>query len=170
MTKEDMINDNQNLLIESERCFVRPFIESDLDAFMLYRNDLEWMKFQGFKGLARKDYEEALLKQPVVENGIQLAIIRKTDQTLVGDIFLKKEANTYWIGYTISPLVKRQGYAFEMVNTVIHWVKKQGEFKIKASVALENRASIQLLEKVGFVLLEKEDDEFIYFMPHNLVE
>lgn len=164
-----MINDNQNLLIESERCFVRSFIESDLDAFMLYRNDLEWMKFQGFKGLPKEDYEEILLKQPVVENGAQFAIIHKIDQTLIGDVFLKKEANTYWIGYTISPLVKRQGYAFEIVKEVIQWIKEQGEFKIKAGVMVENRASIRLLEKVGFVLLDKKDGEIIYFMPHNLV-
>ncbi len=155
-------------IVESERCIVRPFIERDIDAFELYRNNLEWMKFQGFKGLSREEYAQILLKEPSVEAGAQLAIVRKADHHLIGDVFIKKEEDIFWIGYTISPEFKRQGYAYETVNSMIRWIQQQGDFKINAGVAPDNTASVQLLEKVGFVQLSEENGELIYGFPKRL--
>ena len=31
------------------RCFIRDFRIEDIPTVMTYRNDLEWMKYQGFK-------------------------------------------------------------------------------------------------------------------------
>jgi len=35
---------------ETRRCHIRPFEEGDIEAFMSYRNNLDWMRLQGFKG------------------------------------------------------------------------------------------------------------------------
>ncbi|WP_083387814.1 GNAT family N-acetyltransferase [Planococcus antarcticus] len=167
MDKESILNGDMNLLFESERCCVRHFINADIDDFLLYRNNPKWMKFQGFKGLLREEYEEILLKEPLVESGAQFAVISKADHSLVGDIFIKKVTDTFWIGYTVSPLVKRQGYAYEIANSMILWIKQQGEYKIKAGVALENKSSIRLLEKLGFLQLAEENGELIYLLPQD---
>ena len=45
----------------TERCLIRRFEEPDIDDFMVYRNDMDWMKSQGFKGLTKQEYEDALL-------------------------------------------------------------------------------------------------------------
>lgn len=149
-------------LFTSERCCVRPFHADDLIDFMSYRNNLEWMKHQYFKGRSKKEYEEALLKEPVLESGAQLAVVRIADQKLLGDIYVKKEADTFWIGYTVSPAFKRQGYAYEIVRSLIGWIRQQGEVKIMAGAAPENIASIRLLEKLGFSKTEANDVEVVY--------
>lgn len=150
------------VIFQSERCYVRPFVEEDLDDFMVYRNNPEWMRFQGFKGLSREEYEDILLKEPLVENGAQFAIIRKSDRQLIGDVFMRREDDTYWFGYTVSPSVKRQGYAYEVAHSMIEWLQQQEGGKIKAGVAPENLASIRLIEKLGFVQIYEEDDALIF--------
>ncbi|HSJ37327.1 MAG TPA: GNAT family N-acetyltransferase [Planococcus sp. (in: firmicutes)] len=164
MEKEPILNDGMKVIFESERCYVRRFAESDLDDFVVYRNNAEWMKFQYFKGLSREEYEEILLKEASVESGAQFAIIRKSDQSLVGDVFIKKEDDTFWIGYTVSPSFKRQGYAYEITQAMILWIQQQGEFTIMAGVAPENIASVQLLEKLGFAQVDEENGESIFLL------
>ncbi|MDT7066789.1 hypothetical protein RQM06_19405 [Citrobacter freundii] len=72
---------------------------------MLYRNDAEWMKYQGFKGLTKEDYESALLGVLTLTQGIQLAIVNKLTQVLIGDIYLRQQCDVFWLGYTITPLM-----------------------------------------------------------------
>lgn len=149
-------------IFTSERCFVRPFQADDLDDFMSYRNNPGWMKYQYFKGLSKKEYADVLLQESPLETGAQFAIIRKADQKLLGDVYMKKEKDTFWIGYTVSPAFKRQGYAYEIVRSLILWIRQQGEFKILAGAAPENIASIRLLEKLGFSQMEANDIEVVY--------
>lgn len=37
----------------TKRCKIRRFQESDIDTFMSYQNDEQWMKYQEFKGLTK---------------------------------------------------------------------------------------------------------------------
>lgn len=146
----------------SERCLIRPFQAADLEDFITYRNNSEWMKYQYFKGRTKEEYEEALLADSSMESGAQFAIIRKADQQLIGDVYLKKEADTFWIGYTVSPAFKRQGYATEIVRALIDWIRQQGDCSIRAGAAPENVASIRLLEKLGFSKVEANEVEVVY--------
>ncbi len=68
--------------LETVRCIIRPFNAEDIDAFMSYRNDMDWMKYQGFKGLSKQEYMQALLNEHSLSNGIQLAIICKQTNKL----------------------------------------------------------------------------------------
>lgn len=153
---------NAPTLAESERCYIRRFMARDIDGFTAYRNDLDWMKFQYFKGRTREEYEEVLLKESSITAGQQLAIVRKTDDRLLGDVFLKEEDDGFWIGYTIAPAYARQGYAYETVRTLISWVQQQGGVCVMAGVSPENKASLRLLEKLGFSHVDEEDGEYIF--------
>lgn len=162
------MDQNINAIFESERCYTTPFAKSYLEDFIEYRNNAEWMKYQSFKGLSLEEYKEILLKEPNLESGAQFAVVRKADQTLLGDVFIKKEDAIFWIGYTISPSFKRQGYAFEITQAMISWIQQQGDYKIMAGVTPENRASVKLLEKLGFTQVDVEDGEFIFLLPPYL--
>lgn len=153
---------NNVVMIETKRCLIRPFIEQDLDDFMTYRNDPEWMRFQSFKGLTREAYREALLPEHPIEQGRQLAIIDKALNRLVGDLYVKQDTDFFWIGYTISPRFARQGYAFEAVSALVETLVKDGATCIKASVEPANDASIALLAKFGFTLESSSDDELVF--------
>ena len=111
---------------------------------------MPWMQYQGFKGLTRQEYRKKLLGDSTMEEGLQLAIINKNSASLIGDIYLRKETDIFWIGYTINPSNARQGYAYEAVNGIITWIRTMGSYKISAAVLPENTPSINLLEKLGF--------------------
>ena len=144
--------------IQTARCLIRPFAPEDLPAFMAYRNHEEWMRFQGFKGLTREAYEDALLV-PIDETaGFQLAIVLRTNGTLIGDLYLKREENDCLIGYTISPAYARQNYATEAVRGAMAWASGQGFRRMIAWVDPENVASLCLLKRLGYMPMENSDD------------
>lgn len=160
--------------IESNRCQLREFEMRDIDDFIKYRNDVEWMAYQGFKGLSREEYIDALLKEFDIEKGAQLAVVEKSSDQLLGDIYLQKDKLEFWIGYTIAPEYSRRGYASEVACELIKWIMKTMsdvdtlEYKICAGVHPENIASIKLIEKLG--LLYKHQDnlgDYIYEMVIN---
>lgn len=149
--------------VDTLRCNIRLFRKEDIDAFMIYRNDMDWMKYQGFKGLTKEEYTKTLIEgNPSLINGIQFAIICRQTNTLIGDIYLKQEGDSCWIGYTVTPLKARQGYAYEAVSAVICFLAAQGFASAKASVTTGNDASVALLRKLNFSLLFIEEAEQIF--------
>lgn len=147
---------------DTARCSIRPFLEDDIDHFVAYRNDMDWMKHQGFKGLSKQAYREALLCPGDIRKGVQLAVTDKQAKTLIGDLYLKQDNNVCWIGYTITPGKARQGYMYEVVSALISHMGSQGIDEIKAGVASENIASISLLKKLGFTFTGIESGEMIF--------
>lgn len=150
--------DNKIPVISTRRCLIRPFQQSDIFTFMEYRNNEQWMRYQGFKGLTYEQYCQILLKSSVLEEGIQLAIINQKETKLIGDLYLKKEADQLWLGYTIHPLCQRQGYIYEVVQEIIIWASKQEVSFLKAGVVPDNTASRNLLIKLGFNLITREEE------------
>ncbi|MPM77627.1 hypothetical protein SDC9_124634 [bioreactor metagenome] len=151
-----------SITFETERCRVRPFEENDIEAFMSYRNNLDWMQFQGFKGKKYLEYKAALLMQPKFADGVQLAVADRQTGELVGDLYLKLEQNACWIGYTIAPQFARQRLAFEVVTQLLLQLQQAGLTLVKAGVEEQNLASIQLLKKLGFTQTGVERSELIF--------
>lgn len=147
---------------ETERCRVRPFEENDIEAFLSYRNNLNWMQYQGFKGKKYLEYKAALLQKPKFKEGVQLAVVDKQTGELIGDLYLRLERNTGWIGYTIAPQFARQGFAFEVVTQLLLELRQAGLTQVRAGVEEQNIASIQLLRKLGFEQAGIDDNELIF--------
>ena len=147
---------------ETERCLIRPFEEKDIEAFMSYRNNMDWVQFQGFKGKKYLEYKAALLQKSKFKEGVQLAVVDKQTGELIGDLYLKLERNTGWIGYTIAPQFARQGFAFEVVTQLLLELRQAGLTQVKAGVEEQNIASIQLLQKLGFEQIGIDESELIF--------
>jgi ribosomal-protein-alanine N-acetyltransferase len=147
---------------ETARCAVRPFAAGDIDAFMAYRNDAVWMRYQGFKCLSKREYEEALLCKPDLSRGVQLAVVEKKTGVLIGDLYWKLDGDACWLGYTITPAKARQGYMYEAVSAAIQSLASQGIGVFKAGVAPGNDASAALLDKLGFAYLHIQEGERVY--------
>lgn len=144
------------------RCHIRAFREQDIESFMAYRNDLEWMQFQGFKGLTYEAYETSLIREPVLSEGAQLAIIHVDTGELIGDLYVLQEELTCWIGFTIAPDVSRQGYGNEVVSALTDQLQNKGVRKIFAAAHSDNLASNRLLIKLQFQRVEVTEEEYIY--------
>ncbi len=159
------------MLIETSRCLIRNFEEKDINEFMSYRNDEFWMRYQGFKGQTEREYKNVLLKEFELQKGAQLAIVLKDSGCLIGDIYLKQEADSLWIGYTISPSHARRGYAYEAVNGMIAWIREKGIEKILAATLPENIPSINLLKKLRFNFVGmNEHGEEVYTLDLNCIK
>lgn len=139
-------------MIETDRCIIRPFEEKDLDSFMIYRNNEQWMKYQGFKNLTKEQYRKALIVPLIVGKGIQLAIADKNTDNLLGDLYIIREENTISIGYSINPIYSRKGYITEALKALLLKINTDcSDCKITAEVEKENIPSKNLLLKLGFV-------------------
>lgn len=145
---------------------MRRFREGDIGDFMRYRNDADWMRYQGFKCKSREEYERALLGDAKPEGGVQFAVVENSSGRLIGDLYLKKEGNAYWVGYTISPSYARQGYASEALGALVEWIARQGAARVKAGVLPENEASAGLLKKLGFESagMDEAGEEEVYIL------
>lgn len=154
-------------MIKTYRCILRPFEEKDLDSFMTYRNNDEWMKYQGFKNLTKEEYRKALLIPLNIEKGFQLAIADKTTDNLLGDLYLMKKEKTITIGYTINPSCSRKGYISEVLKALLPTLKVHyPDCEIMAMTEKENIPSKNLLLKLGFVydgwIDEYQSEVYVY--------
>lgn len=156
-------------MIETDRCILRCFKENDLELFMAYRNNEEWMKYQGFKNLTKEEYSKALLVPLNIENGIQLAIADKTSDNLLGDIYISKKEKTISIGYTINSIYSRKGYISEILKVLLPKLKGcYSDCDIIAMIEKDNIPSRNLLIKLGFIYNGLVDDlqSEVYIYPN----
>lgn len=89
---------------------------------------------------------------------------------LVGTIgFYRGFANqTGEIGYVMREDFKRQGFMTEAINTILDFgFNELGLKKITAYTALENTASVRLLEKTGFANTQFKFENYTIFENRN---
>lgn len=138
-------------MIETDRCIIRCIEEKDLDFIMQYRNNEEWMKYQGFKNLSKDEYRKALLVPLNIEDGIQLAVAEKTTDNLLADLYIAKKENNISIGYTVNPVFARKGYIIEVLKVLLPKLQTcYNDCTIIATTEKENIPSKNLLIKLGF--------------------
>ncbi len=150
------------MIFETQRCKIERFSKNDILSFMEYRNDMEWMKYQSFKGLSQTEYEKALLIQTSLNQGVQLAVKNKYTNELLGDLYLHMEDKKCTVGYTIHPKHKRKGYIVEVLVQLFDVLKTYDVNEVYAYVSKDNIASITLLQKLQFTLVETIEDEYTY--------
>ncbi|MCF6160266.1 GNAT family N-acetyltransferase [Furfurilactobacillus milii] len=151
-----------NLSIVTTRGIIRPFSAHEIDAFLSYHNNLDWMQYQEFKGLSRAEAEDTLLSNPKLTQGKQFAFVKPEMEQLLGDFYLQLEGDTMWLGYTINPLFARHGYAFEGAKALIEFLSQQHVRVIKADVDPDNQASRRLLEKLSFKRIMQNNETVIF--------
>lgn len=140
-----------NILIETSRLRLRFFEERDLDRFIEYRNNKEWMLHQTFKGKTKEEYRDILLTPYYIDQGSQLAVCLKSTDKLIGDLYIEKNECELFIGYTIHPKFSRKGYTEEILRAfILYLFEEYPDCKIVAETDLENTPSINLLRKLHF--------------------
>ena len=97
-------------------------------------------------------------------------IIKKDTLEIIGDLGFKgfnHEAGNADIGYGIIQEERRKGYAEEAVTGLLQWAFSNEMVKeITARCLIDNTGSINLLKKLNFVEIKK-DDAMIYWSLQN---
>lgn len=153
--------------IKTDSFTIRAFTEKEIPTFTEYHNNLVWMKYQGFKGLDTMTFAQELLQPIDLFAGHQFAVVSNDKEILIGDIYLQRDANKLWLGYTMNPKFARQGYMHKIIQAVISEIHlDKTVVAILAGVEIANEASSNLLKKLGFKYLETEDGEDIYIFNY----
>ena len=148
------------MLFQTPRLILRPFIESDLDIFVSYRNDPGVAKYQGWGMPYAREKGEKFIS--VMKDNFdfkpgdwtQYAVALKDSGRLIGDLgcyIQKNDARQAKIGYTISSNYWRKGYASEIIPGFLEYLFEELDLhRITADCDAENIASYRTLEKLGF--------------------
>lgn len=132
---------------------------SDLAAFVAYRNDPDVARYQSWDETTEAQARAIIASQSrqrieLPDEGIQIAVERKDTGELAGDCYFqldRAEPRQGELGYTLARAHQGRGFATEAVSCLLDHVF--GEFHLHRVVALtdcDNRASIALLERLGF--------------------
>lgn len=98
------------------------------------------------------------------------AVIRKSDAVIIGDCGfhgVPEHVGRAEIGYRIMAQYRGNGYASEAASGLVEWARQQDAPAVFATVNATNRASMRVLEKVGFTRTgtpggEGELEQFVF--------
>jgi RimJ/RimL family protein N-acetyltransferase len=142
--------------IGTERLLLRPFTAADVPALHRYQSLPDVCRFLPYepRTLERVAQVVADARAALDEPGnIQLAVERRSDGALVGDVILmwrSREHRSGEIGYVFDPAFAGNGYATEAARALL--ALAFGEFELRRVVAridARNEASAAVLRRIG---------------------
>jgi RimJ/RimL family protein N-acetyltransferase len=155
-----------NIILETERFFLRELIEEDVDGFYELDSDPEVHRYLGNSPVSDKQKLLEIIKyvqQQYIENGIgRWAIIDKQANEFIGWCGLKlvkdninNQSNYYDLGYRLIRKHWGKGIATETAKASIDYGFNVLQLKeIIAAIHCDNDASNYVVKKLGFELIE----------------
>lgn len=142
-------------MIETDRLLIRNFQMKDKDdCFAFLGDEATCLDDGGFHAFTSQDKEYMLLMKRFEEQKERYVIVCKETMHVIGIINMMpgdRAVLAYEIGYVISPICRRQGYAFEAIQGVMnHYHENYHVSLFTASCFSDNAASENLLRKLRF--------------------
>ena len=165
-------------ILETKRCYLREITLDDMDdLFELYNKKgiTDYIE-PLYERQEEEEYQRAYIENMYGYYGYGMWLVKEKDTNrLIGragiDYRMLGE-EIIEMGYVIAPEYQRQGYAYEVCQAIMGWVKSNLDFRrIDCLVEPGNEASVGLLHKLGFQETEriKQDGKlfrhFWYFYP-----
>ena len=148
------------MLLHSRRLLIRNFRDSDLEPFLVYRNIAEVAEYQGWQVPYPREQAIQMIEQmknmeaPKSGHWLQLALELKATSEMIGDLGVQvnqQDARQAAIGFTITPVHWRQGYATEAIICLLGFLFDDLDLhRVSADCDVENTGSWHTLDKVGF--------------------
>jgi len=156
--------------IKTERLLLRRISESDCEVILFLRSDKTINKFINRPESERtKNKADSLKFIKKINDGIEnnnfisWGITLKENSKIIGTICLwnfSKDNKKAEVGYDLNPLFQRKGIMSEALKNIVAFgFNELRLIKIEAFTHIENENSKKLLEKNGFILMEKKKDE-----------
>lgn len=155
------------MILETKRLCLRKLNIDDAFRMSEYRNKEEVARYQSWRHYSEKDALRRIRQCQLVPSLSQvktdyhLGIVLKEKNLLIGDLFVEiRNSHTFVLGYTLDSDYWSRGYAYEMVDAFLSYMKETYSFqKVICYAYADNRRSIRLLERLGFIQF---DESFIY--------
>lgn len=153
----------ENKLI-GERIAIRSYQKSDLDFVSGMWFDKENGKYLSDP---EKEYIDEKFQRAVDEMvdsplGYYFVVERLDTGELIGSCCAfpdnDGEGNSIFdIGYCVHKSCWRQGYGSEIVTVLLGWIRSEGGIRVTAEAAKENKASCEMLKKLGFEIVKESN-------------
>lgn len=157
--------------IETTHLLLRPTIESDLKVlweilcipevnkyYLISKFNLDWEK--------EKEWQYKKLEHATDKDVFCWSVVLKKNNECIGQISIQEKGTDKSIrdiGWFINPKYQRKGYTYEAAKEIIKYMFEEVEINgIETSVAVPNRASRLLMEKLGFKRRGEERKEITY--------
>jgi aminoglycoside 6'-N-acetyltransferase len=144
--------------LASERLVVRRFQDSDLAAFLAYRNDPAVGRYQNWETLSAPRAQALLQEQRHLEPGtpgpwFQFALALKGSGQLVGDCGLQvllQDARQAQVTLALAPVHQGTGLATEALTTILDYAFINLDLhRVIGVMDSENLGPVRLFERVG---------------------
>jgi RimJ/RimL family protein N-acetyltransferase len=140
-------------MLETQRLFLRPMTVDDAPFILTLLNEPSFLRYIGDKQVRTlEDARQYILNGPVASyerHGFGLLLVELRDtQTPIGmcGLLKREELPDPDIGFALMPDFWKKGFAFEAATAVLN----DAPDRILAITSLDNDASINLLERLGF--------------------
>ena len=149
------MNDQHHLqTLTTKRLYIRPLDTKDVaDYFEIFGNPA----ISRYDDFAPITLEEAASGMAATIQNYQnpnqdqeLAVVETSSGKTIGILYFNPTQEPPTIGYHFNESRHGQGYASEALTAWVTWLEKNGYKTLKALVHPQNKASIRVLEKLGF--------------------
>ncbi|MFC4639727.1 GNAT family N-acetyltransferase [Deinococcus hohokamensis] len=135
------------------RLTIRPLTPADLPALVVYRNDPEVARFQGWPLPSTLEQVQGLVSAAAAPLGapgwVQRAVV--DGDVLLGDVALNTQGQQAELGVTLARAAQGQGYAREAIQAVLgHAFGALQLHRVHAAIDPRNEAVARLLTRLGF--------------------
>jgi [ribosomal protein S5]-alanine N-acetyltransferase len=145
-------------MIETKRLLVRPITPDDAPFILTLLNEPSFLRYIGDKQVRNlEDARQYILNGPVASyerHGFGLCLIElQENQTPIGmcGVLKREELPDPDIGFALLPDYWNKGFAFEAASAVLNDARERLKLeRILAITSLDNDASIDLLQRLGF--------------------
>jgi ribosomal-protein-alanine N-acetyltransferase len=145
-----------NIAFTTERLHIRFAQIADAAELLKLVNQANFTKYIGDKGIYTLDDAKKYIKDSFIsahkQHGFGPYIIALHDETLVGIVGFYQRAVLQYpdLGFALKDGFEKKGYIFEAANTLISHRKNLGINQVTAITRNDNRASKNVLQKLGF--------------------
>ena len=145
----------KHITFSTNRLFLRTTEQKDLDTVAAIWGDIEGGKYLPDPYYKSGDEVAEILDDDPDCPVFYFVAFRTGSDEIIGTCSLgleNSDAHEYSIGYDVKKDYWGNGYAGEMVHTLIDFARSLGIKSITAPVAKENKASNRVMEKCGFFI------------------
>ena len=161
------------IIFKAKRLYIRHITFNDeFDLFKIY-SDKDVMKFRGSAAFENLDDVRKMIQKTIDQINLKcefrFAIVENETNNLIGTFLYKVIDSTKCeVGYSLGKNYWKLGYGFEVLNSMLSYLKNLGYEYIIATTKKENIASIKLLTKTGFVLKQTENTNNLNLFENKL--
>ena len=145
--------------METKDLLIRRFDMNDFESFKLLINDKMNSQYSAYDNQFPTD--DNSIKEVLhyfLSSDAFFAIVLKPEKSVIGFVGLNYvDEKTRNVGYTIHSLYQGKGYGSQMIMEIKRYAKEEMHVsKLISGTAEVNISSCKLLEKAGFILINKE--------------